>query len=355
MINFGLLHQHLCASGVDLSKPDSNYPTATNYDASGIDLSEPDPNHPKAIHYAKIPENVEGINNFDARGNTPIINAVVSGVYEAVKNLLKGGADPNVMSQSNKTALVLAAERGLYHCARALVEAGADVHQKSSASQSPLLAAINSGHAEIVSLLVDHKALASEVLSNSQSLLMIATYSSRNVEIVKRLIRGGADVNYRDSKLTSALMFAAAGGSEEIVQVLIDAGAHVDDRSDTGCTALLFAASRKHVTVIQVLLDSGANVNAKDKYGRSAVGILMEYSASQDEAVDKMIRLLYEYGIDLERYIIDVTGEMITSRSKYFEGKEAKRLSEIEKRRALESADREKYLSGNAFKAHLEL
>jgi hypothetical protein len=57
---------------------------------AGYKLSSPNPNNPKEQLYSQIPVNVEGINNLDERGNTPLINAIIHGHLEALTNVIKG-------------------------------------------------------------------------------------------------------------------------------------------------------------------------------------------------------------------------------------------------------------------------
>jgi len=274
-------------------------------------LSEPDPNHPKEKFYSPIPENVSGINQFDEKGNTPLMNAIISGHYEAAKNLVKGGANPNITTNNNETALILAAERGLYHCVRVLLESFADVHQKSATGKNAILAAVIVGHADIVEILLKYNSDPNQILHGSQSLLMVASSYSKNPYVVKYLIRAGAEINYRDANMSTPLMFACTSGSLEIVKILAENTADIDAQNELGFTALMFATSRSHIEIVKYLISIGSDMNVKDIYGRSALGIAMEFEFEYREIID----LLYESGVDTEHYNINPSTELINKRN----------------------------------------
>jgi ankyrin repeat domain-containing protein 17 len=57
------------------------------------------------------------------------------------------------------------------------------------------------------------------------------------------------------------LHYAACGGYADVVRVLIKAGANVEEHNENGHTPLMEAASAGHVGVAKILLDSGAGIN----------------------------------------------------------------------------------------------
>lgn len=67
-----------------------------------------------------------GADPVDARGRTPLVMAVARGNLEAVRALLRGGADPNHITQNGWTPLLVAARDGTPAVVEALLRAGAD-------------------------------------------------------------------------------------------------------------------------------------------------------------------------------------------------------------------------------------
>lgn len=92
---------------------------------------------------------------------------------------------------------------------------------------------------------------------------MVAAAVTPNPEIVRSLVKLGADVNARDEGGKSALMFAAV---------------NVDARTKKGYTALMFAAENNmNPEVIAELLKAGANPKITNGGNKRAIDY-MEYN-----------------------------------------------------------------------------
>jgi hypothetical protein len=70
------------------------------------------------------------------RGNTAVMDAAAEGDVAIVRSLIHAGADLDVRSKNNQTALILAVGRGLVDVAEALIEGGADVTPTDSLGMS---------------------------------------------------------------------------------------------------------------------------------------------------------------------------------------------------------------------------
>lgn len=91
---------------------------------------------------------------------------------------------------------------------------------------------------------------------------------------ISKLIKGGIDVNVRDSRgcptQRTALMHAAANGHLDVVDILIQAGATINaiDKGfpidcPGGNTALILAIQNGHVAIAHRLIDAGASLKTK--------------------------------------------------------------------------------------------
>jgi ankyrin repeat protein len=78
---------------------------------------------------------------------------------------------------------------------------------------------------------------------------------------VKTLLSHGANVNARERRGQSALMWAAAEGHAEVVEVLIQSGADFQTALPSGFTPLFFAVREGRTRVVHALLEAGADVN----------------------------------------------------------------------------------------------
>ncbi len=90
--------------------------------------------------------------------------------------------------------------------------------------------------------------------------------SNGDLETVKNLIRGGANVNKELTfirKFETPLLNAVLGGNLEIVKELIFAGANVNIRYFQELTALTMAAIDGHLEMVKELISAGADIDAK--------------------------------------------------------------------------------------------
>ncbi len=86
-----------------------------------------------------------------------------------------------------------------------------------------------------------------------------------NINIVKSLLREGADVNEKDNDGWTALM--SAGNYPEVARTLITAGADVNVSIEqgrlAGMTPLMLAVQKGQLDTVKILVDAGAKVNVK--------------------------------------------------------------------------------------------
>lgn len=95
------------------------------------------------------------------------------------------------------------------------------------------------------------------------SLLWAARVGS--IDIVKRIIAKKVDVNAIDlSYNTTALMAASEGGYTNIVKLLLKHGANINAQDQVGATALTYASAGGREDTVKLLLEHGADVNIKD-------------------------------------------------------------------------------------------
>jgi ankyrin repeat protein len=88
-----------------------------------------------------------------------------------------------------------------------------------------------------------------------------------NLEVAKRLIDFGANLEVRDERNWTALIVASAKGEDDVVTMLIGSGAKTDVRDMKGYSALHWAAYNGHAGVVKLLLDNKVNPNQQCKVG----------------------------------------------------------------------------------------
>ena len=154
-------------------------------------------------------------------------DAAMNGDRDAVRQLLKQGADVNAVQGDGVTALHWAATRGDAEMASMLLVAGAN-HRAATrfGGYQPLHVAAERGSATVV----------------------------------RALVTAGADANATTARGTTPLMLAAAAGDTETLGALLEAGAQANAReTERGHTALMFAAAADRLPAVRLLLARGAD------------------------------------------------------------------------------------------------
>jgi ankyrin repeat protein len=94
-----------------------------------------------------------------------------------------------------------------------------------------------------------------------------------DVEQATSLLNSGADINAKDQREWTPLLWAVSRGQTKVVKLLLDKGADVNAKGEHGWTPLMEAANRGHSEVTKLLVEKGADVNLKHEYGWTARSI----------------------------------------------------------------------------------
>ena len=246
-----------------------------------------------------------------ATGPLPLIDAVKNVDREAVRSLLKQGANVNATQADGATALHWASYRDDLESADLLIRNGANVNARNDLGATPLWAACQNGSESMVGRLLTAGANPNAALLLGETPVMVAARSG-SPAVVELLAAKGANVNARAARGQTALMWAVAQKQPEVVKVLLANGADIHARSDSWTevmavpphgyleynraiphgsdTALMFAARVDDLASAKLLVAAGANVNDEDAWGVSAV-VLAAHSGFTD-----VVKFLLEKG-----------------------------------------------------------
>lgn len=127
----------------------------------------------------------------------------------------------------------------------------------------------SSGHLNIVKLLIKHGANVNHQTKTLSTPLRAASFQGR-LDIVSYLVAHGADVNMTNAYNNTSLMISAYKGHTDVVSFLLEQGADPNQQAHCGATALHYAAECGHKSICSELLDYGATLQ-KNEYGMTAV------------------------------------------------------------------------------------
>src|SRR5439155_19439531 len=136
-----------------------------------------------------------------AASSSPFADAAMKGDRDALRVLLKQGADVSGAQGDGMSALHYAAERGDVEMAEMLVYAGANVGATTRIGQyTPLHLASQSGSAAVVQALVKSGAnVAARTTTTGVTALHLAA-ATGDAKVVEILLDHGADANAKDAE-----------------------------------------------------------------------------------------------------------------------------------------------------------
>jgi ankyrin repeat protein len=227
---------------------------------------------------------------------TPLHIASRDGHLVIGKWLLNHGADVDSRTSSGWSPLSLASTNGPLEVARILLEHNAEVNSRDDKG-SPLYRALQFGKLDVTRLLLDYGADVNVRDTSGKTLLHLVAYRG-HLEIARKLLRlelDAEDDSVDDGGSTPLQCASDFGSLDEVARLLLEHGADVHVRDKSGNTPLHFTATCGHREVARKLLQLNTADDSRDDEGSTP-----HHCASDLGSLDKVARLLLDYGADVQ-------------------------------------------------------
>ena len=169
------------------------------------------------------------VNAQDVQGRSALLVATRANHIEVAQVLIQNGADVNLRDNIQDSAHLYAGAAGHVEILKMTLEAGADFKVPNRFGGNALIPACERGHVEVVKLMLTTKINLDHVNRLGWTCLLeaiiLSNGSPKHQEIVRMLVKAGANVNLADGNGVSPLQHARQRGFREIVAVLEQAGA----------------------------------------------------------------------------------------------------------------------------------
>ena len=187
--------------------------------------------------------------------------AAKHGKMDAIKMLIKVGANPNVQNNDGITALMLAAYGNKSKIISELLKSGADPGKEDYLKQTAFLMAIKQGHSEAVQALGGSE----DVLND----LLYKTVTYQDMDFSKYLLKVGANSN----KVFAVIVNSNNLENDDItnaIKTLVQLGVNLEALNEYGFTALMIAIMKGNLHTVKQLLAAGADPTTKNFLGYTA-------------------------------------------------------------------------------------
>lgn len=201
---------------------------------------------------------------------TPLMACTQEANVDAVKWLIRNGANVNIKTAEGFTALMISAEQEDVGVMQLLLEAGADVTLENQNGHFAVHVAACSKPGPLRCLLEKSKLVDVNVADHFMSTPFHFACAFGFLENVKLLYEHGAKMNVQNDDGTYPLYLAITYEHVEVVKFLLSKGCQVDVLDANQNTPLHIAAGIGNAATVDALLDAGVNIFVENDEGFTA-------------------------------------------------------------------------------------
>jgi len=202
-------------------------------------------------------------------GDSAISVALYSGNITLMEMLLDYGADIEIANKDGQTPIIRTKNTLALSL---LVKRGANINAKDNYGYTALRWATQNGNIPAMKLLLDSGA-NTEIQDNLGQTPIFHT--NDHEEALSLLMKKGANINAKDREGKTALRLATQIGDIPLMKLLLDSGADTEIGDNLGQTPIFH--TEKHFEALSLLMEKGAIIDAKDKDGKTALDVAIEW------------------------------------------------------------------------------
>ena len=190
-------------------------------------------------------------------------SAVGGNDVSVMGKMVDGGFDGKIKDAEGNGALHVAAASGAKEAGEYLLNRGFSIDEAGAEGRTPLMAAVVADKPEMVRWLLRQGADPKPKDGNGFMALMLAVNQGGEASVEEL-------APYHREDLDSALLLASLVGKAEVIDTLTNYGASVYARMEDGRTPLMLAAQNGHKEAAGMLIDIGASRFASTESGDTA-------------------------------------------------------------------------------------
>ncbi|XP_054762961.2 transient receptor potential cation channel subfamily A member 1-like [Lytechinus pictus] len=215
---------------------------------------------------------------FDVHHKSPLHWAAEMDHLGFLEFLLKhGGYDlRNEIDENDQTALHYAAESGNVDMIKLLLKYEAEGDVRDVLCKTPVHIASQAGFVNCVEQLLDHTPmLLNEDDCDGMTPLLTSCFYGRH-EMVRKLLKMGADISNVNDENRTALMLAAINDHVETMSILIEHNCDIHAIDKERNTALHVCCDAGHIAAANLLIRAGADQSASNNEGFTPLELAIE-------------------------------------------------------------------------------
>ncbi len=232
----------------------------------------------------------------DVYGAMPVHEAARNGHEESLKILIRYQANFNAVDMDGNTPLHLAADDHHLRTVKYLVKK-CEIDPKNKQGKTPLGMAVFTDEswpsADTVKFLLEKNADAGITNPDGDSILHRAVQEG-SLSLVKYLLNHGMDLSGKNKKEQTPLFYT--GLRQDMVKLLIRAGADINHRDHQGINpfhVIIQNAGAEDIKLLKFLLKNGVEINQQTHRGKTVL------HRAADKGVSAIVKLLVKKKADI--------------------------------------------------------